>query len=187
MRHRRHRHAIAGANRLADIGQRRTIAVWVLSVRWGKGRLMKLSDVAAGAVLCVLGLYTLFVVLPAQTSATGGIGLAPRDLPALATIVVIGLSALLVVRALFAGLRESGSLWPTGWHETSTMLVGFGLTLAGVVAFQYVGFIVGGSLLVVSVMLFMGERSWLRLILTPTVAVGGMYLFVTRLLHLSVP
>jgi tripartite tricarboxylate transporter TctB family protein len=148
---------------------------------------MRLSDVAAGAVLCALGLYTLFIVLPAQTAATGGIGLAPRDLPALATIVVIGLSALLVVHSLLAGSRERGTLWPAGWHETLTMVIGFGLTLAGVVAFHYLGFIVGGSLLIVSIMLFMGERSWLRLILTPTVAVGGMYMFVTHLLHVTVP
>jgi hypothetical protein len=148
---------------------------------------MRLSDLAAGTVLCVLGLFTFFVILPAQTSATGGIGLAPRDLPGLATLVITGLSALLVVRSLFARLPRRASLWPASWHETSTMLAGFGLTLAGVLAFQFAGFLAGGAVLIVSIMLFMGERSWLRLILTPAVAVGGMYLFVTQLLHVTVP
>ena len=67
------------------------------------------------------------------------------------------------------------------------MLVGFALAFAGVLAFQFAGFIPGGALLIVSIMLFMGERNWLRLLLTPTVVVGGMYLFVTRLLHVTVP
>ena len=148
---------------------------------------MKPSDLAAGTVLILLGLYTLFVVLPAQTSATGGIGLAPRDLPALATLVVIGLSALLVVQSCIAKLPGRASFWPASWHETLTMFVGFALALAGTLAFRFVGFIVGGAVLIVSIMLFMGERNWLRLLFTPTVVVGGMYLFVTRLLHVTVP
>jgi len=148
---------------------------------------MKPSDLAAGTVLFVLGVYTLFVVLPAQTSSTGGIGLAPRDLPALATLAVIGLSALLVVRSLLAKLPRGVSLWPASWHESLTMLVGFGLAFAGILAFQFAGFILGGAVLIVSIMLFMGERNWVRLLLTPTVVVGGMYLFVTQLLHVNVP
>jgi len=148
---------------------------------------MRPSDLAAGTALCALGLYTLFVVLPAQTSATGGIGLAPRDLPTLALLVVVGLSALLVVRTLLARLPLRASLWPASWHETLTMFVGFALAFAGVLAFQFAGFVLGGAVLIVSIMLFMGERNWLRLLLTPTVVVGGMYLFVTRLLHVTVP
>ena len=148
---------------------------------------MRPSDLAAGTVLFVLGLYTFFVVLPAQTSATGGIGLAPRDLPSLAVLIVTGLSALLVVRSILAKLPRRASLWPASWHETLTMFVGFALAFAGILAFQFAGFILGGAVLIVSIMLFMGERSWVRLLLTPTVVVGGMYLFVTRLLHLTVP
>lgn len=148
---------------------------------------MRPSDLAAGTVLFLLGLYTLFVVLPAQTSATGGIGLAPRDLPALAVLVVIGLSALLVVQSLLAKLPGRASLWPASWHETLTMLVGFAFALAGILAFQFAGFVPGGAVLMVSIMLFMGERNWLRLLLTPTLVVGGMYFSVTRLLHVTVP
>jgi Tripartite tricarboxylate transporter TctB family len=148
---------------------------------------MRPSDLAAGTVLFVLGLYTLFVVLPAQTSATGGIGLAPRDLPSLAVLVVTCLSALLVVRSILAKLPLRASLWPASRHETLTMIVGFTLALAGIAAFQFAGFIPGGAVLVVSIMLFMGERNWVRLLLTPTVVVGGMYLFVTQLLHVTAP
>ncbi|HWL72813.1 MAG TPA: hypothetical protein VNQ74_02940, partial [Burkholderiaceae bacterium] len=94
---------------------------------------MRLTDLAAGALLCALALFALFVVLPAQTSATGGIGLGPRDLPTLSLLIVIGLSALLAVQALFGKALERKTLWPASGHETWTMLVGFTLTLAGIV------------------------------------------------------
>ena len=148
---------------------------------------MRLTDLAAGALLCALALFALFVVLPAQTSAAGGIGLGPRDLPTLSLLIVIGLSALLAVQALFGRTRERKTLWPASGHETWTMAVGFSLTLAGIGIFQYAGFLVGGTVLIVSIMWFMGDRSWLRLLLTPTVVVGSMYVFVTQLLHISVP
>ena len=148
---------------------------------------MRLTDLAAGAFVCALALFTLFVVLPAQTSATGGIGLGPRDLPTLSLLAVSGLSALLVVQALLGRALEHKTLWPASGHETWTMAIGFTLTLAGVGLFQYVGFLVGGAFLIVSIMWFMGDRSWLRLLLTPAVVVGSMYVFVTQLLHISVP
>ena len=61
------------------------------------------------------------------------------------------------------------------------------LVVAGVVAIDFLGMIVGGPLLIAALMLFLGERGPLRILLTATLPVAAVYLLATHVLHAPLP
>jgi hypothetical protein len=61
------------------------------------------------------------------------------------------------------------------------------LAIAGVAAIDLFGILFGGPALIAAFMLFLGERSLLRIILTATLPVAAVYLLALHVLGAPVP
>ncbi len=66
-------------------------------------------------------------------------------------------------------------------------LLAAGITLGGVLLIDRFGFLIGGPALIAALMIFLGERSPLRIVLTATLPVGLVYLLAIYVLRTPVP
>jgi hypothetical protein len=146
---------------------------------------MKTADLYASGILFALGLLTLLVVIPAQVADVAAIGLPPRGMPTFTIGAVTVLSGLLFLKTLFS--RADYGTMPFHRDELVAMLVGLAVTVAATLLFGRVGFLAAGLFVIVALMLFMGERNWRILAIVPLGTVAATYVFVTRLLHVTVP
>lgn len=148
---------------------------------------MRRSDIVSGAVLTLLGLATIFFVVPAQISGTSDIGIAPDVFPLTMVGAATLFAALLVVRRLVFDRAEDGAA-PLS-REDGLFIVGAALFLAaGYAAIVTLGFMIGGALVLALVMAAMGEwRHPVRLVLVALVAPGAIDLLFWRLFYVPLP
>ncbi|HEY9566487.1 MAG TPA: hypothetical protein VIR38_00235, partial [Thalassobaculum sp.] len=72
-------------------------------------------------------------------------------------------------------------------RDLQMFAISSGLVIAGAVLVDFAGVIVGGPLLIAAFMLFLGERSVLRIALTATLPVGAVYLLAIHVLRSPLP
>lgn len=149
---------------------------------------MDRADLIGGAGLALLGILMIFVIIPASTEEGMYFGLSPTFFPILLTSFLTACALGLVVQAAWR-LRRQAPRRPlpiSGWNILMFLVAG-GLTLGGVIAIDRFGILIGGPVLIAALMLFLGERSPLRIVLTATLPVGLVYFFAMHVLGTPVP
>lgn len=148
---------------------------------------MRRADLTGGIVLALAGLAVLFVVIPTTTRTGTWTGLSPYFFPTVAMVGFTLCGGLLILQALFRpALYEEQ---PTPLHLRE--LRNFGLLaliiVAAVLVIDAAGLLIGGPVLIAAVMLFMGERRWLRVVLVSVLPVVVAYVFIRHVLQAPVP
>jgi hypothetical protein len=145
------------------------------------------ADIYASAFLLVAGLLVLFVVIPAEAEGDTWSGVSPLFFP---TIVAAGFTiccAAMLFQAIFRPGGYEGQELALKRGNFGFFMVACAIILATVLLIHYLGFLWGGPLLVAALMLFMGERNWLRIIPMSVVPVVVIYFFITRVLTAPLP
>lgn len=146
------------------------------------------ADLAGGVAIALVGILLIFVVIPLDTEEGMYFGLPPTFFPILLSV---GITACAVGLAAKSWLRlRSGTglqAMPIRLGNLVMFLISAALAVAGVVAIDFLGMIVGGPLLIAAFMLFLGERNAIRIGLTATLPVAAVYLLATHVLHAPLP
>ena len=139
---------------------------------------MPKSDLIAGVLLTLFGLLTLFVLIPTQTSSGGDASISPALLPQICAAGITGLAMLLTARAagqLSRGLPAGQTVPNAEWLAAAVVIV---VVSAGIAIFKLVNPGLAAGLLIVSLMLFMGERRpWLLIGIPAVLLIGAWFLF----------
>lgn len=148
---------------------------------------MRRADIYGGAGLLILGLVMIFVVIPLEAGGDTWSGVSPLFFP---TIIASGFtlgSLALLLRALLRPAAYEGMDTPVKRQNLGFFMLSCAIVLAGVLAIHRLGIVWGGPLLVAALMLFMGERRWLRIVPISVVPIVVIYFFVTRVLNAPMP
>lgn len=153
---------------------------------------MNKADLIGGVGITVLGLLLIFVIIPQNTASGMYFGLPPTFFP---IVMAAGLTASavgLTLQALRQRTRnrsagEAGPPGPMSLWNLAMFLLAAALAIAGVIAIDYLGMLWAGPPLIAAFMLFMGERSILRLVLTATLPVAAVYLMARYVLYAPLP
>ncbi|MBN7776422.1 tripartite tricarboxylate transporter TctB family protein [Nitratireductor aquimarinus] len=120
---------------------------------------------ALGELIVVGGasLVMIFWIIPAQTSSGGELGLSPQLVPTVCSIV-IGLLTLFrfIATLISTPVPEPGDDAPI--HYALSMIAA---TVAGIAAIAYLGWVIGGAILALLVLLVLAERRPLMLVGLP--------------------
>ena len=143
----------------------------------GKGeKALRRSDIISAVVLIVLGVITIFVIIPDQISGSSDYGIAPDVFPLTLIWIFTILCIILFLNRLWSKKKnkETQSIKANiGWGFISLASL---FLISSFVLFKYLGFIYGGIYTVAVVMLVMGEyRHKIRLILVTILAPGLIY------------
>ncbi|MBW2610002.1 MAG: tripartite tricarboxylate transporter TctB family protein [Deltaproteobacteria bacterium] len=150
---------------------------------------MRKSDIATGLVLTIIGLYLLLVVIPNETTVSDfdiG-GTLPSSLfPYISIGLMTGLSILLIIKHLLHAGKEDEDP-PMTVKNWLHLLYITGLFVVALVSFTYLGFVLGGIIMIASLMFYMGTRSPLRVALTSILATACIYVFFWYGFHIALP
>ena len=152
---------------------------------------MRRSDIISGTILTVLGLLTIFVIVPDQISGTSTVGIAPDVFPlTLAWATTLFAAALVLTRLLQPWSEARSDADPSPISRPDWFFIA-GATLflaAAYLAITWLGFIVGGVVVLVLLMLLMGERAhWRRLVLVAAAAPACLYFIFWSLFRVPLP
>lgn len=148
---------------------------------------MRRADICMATGLLFVGLLVLFVIIPAEADGDTWSGVSPLFFP---TLIAAGFSigcAALLARAILWPRAYDGMEAPLKLENFGFFLLACGIVLAAVFLIHAVGFVWGGPVLVAALMLFMGERSLLRIVPMSVVPVLVIYFFVTTMLNAPLP
>lgn len=148
---------------------------------------MDKSNLISGAVMTIFGLITLFIIIPTQTSTAGDATISPALLPQICALGIAVLGAVLVALSYGKLRRGEGSTEaPVKLDEWVSAAVVVIVIAVAVVIFKLVHPGVAVVFLVLTLMLYMGERRWWLLAGIPgCLAIGG-YIFFYRILGMAV-
>ncbi len=148
---------------------------------------MRRLDIVSGATLTLLGLITIFVIVPNQISGSSEYGIAPDVFPLTLLWTTTFFAALLCVsRLLKKDTQEERT--PLPFREIKFVAVIAVFLAAIVTIIAYVGFIVGGIIAIAVLMFAMGEyRHWVRLTLVSVLTPAILYLVFWKLFHVPLP
>ena len=128
--------------------------------------------------MALFGLLMLFVLIPTQTSSGGDASISPALLPQICAVGITGLAMLLTARAagrLSRGLAAGQVVPNAEWLASAVVIV---VVSAAIALFKFVNPAVAAGLLILSLMLFMGERRiWLLVCIPAVLLVGAWFLF----------
>lgn len=148
---------------------------------------MRRADIWGGAGLMVLGLFVLFVVIPAEAEGDTWSGVSPLFFP---TVIAAGFTlacAGLLVQAILRPKPYDGMRMPMTRQDLGFFLLACAIVLGSVFVIHAVGLMWGGPLLVAALMLFMGERSLWRIVPMAVVPVLVAAFFITNVLNAPLP
>jgi hypothetical protein len=148
---------------------------------------MRRADIFGSAGLFILGLVVLFVVIPAEAEGDTWSGVSPLFFP---TIIAAGFTLScggLFVQALLRPGSYEGMEMPITLRDFGFFLLACVIVLGAVLVIHAFGILWGGPLLVAALMLFMGERNWLRIVPMAVVPVLIIAFFITKVLHAPLP
>jgi hypothetical protein len=145
-------------------------------------------------VLLILVAVFYFIVIPAGVVDPSGQGLdeglPPSFSPRLAAIVAAGLMLLRVLWLIAAGdgsvAAGDASAEPVVITGRTFMGIGAALLFAFALV-PYLGFLAGGALLILILLLLMGERRVGLLAACPVLVMAGIWLLFERLLSVRLP
>lgn len=143
---------------------------------------MRQADIRAAGVLIAAGLVTIVFVIPRQTTPGNTFGLPPAFMPTLTMVIVVGLSVLLLLRALVA--RNDTRPAPILVAEWWLLLKTGSLMLMAVIGVDVLGLPIGGGLGVAAFMVYLGERRPLPILATSIGTAGAVWALFVYVLKL---
>lgn len=148
---------------------------------------MRRADLVGGALLLAFGLLFTFYILPTQTSSGRWSGLSPIFFPSVVGMFLVGSCILLLLQASFAGKSDEEEPMPVTLRQILNTALALAIIIACIALMQYVGFFYGAVPLILGIMLYMGERNWIRLAILPTVCPVLIYQFLTSIMRVPLP
>lgn len=148
---------------------------------------MRKADIYGSATLLVVGLLVLFVVIPAEADGDTWSGVSPLFFP---TLVMAGFTlccAALLLQTIFRPSGYEGQEAPLKLANFRFFVIACVIILASALLIDAIGFLWGAPLLVAALMLFMGERSLLRIVPMSVVPPVFLYFFITKVLNAPLP
>ena len=149
---------------------------------------MRRADIVAGLVLTLLGLVSLFVIIPAQVGGdAGSAGVAPDLFPVTLMALMTGLAVLLWVSRLVKHRGEDGPA-PLRAENFFYIFVASIALLGIFLVMTYLGFIAGSVITVAFGMLVMeGRRHPVRLVAVSLAAPAAIYAVFRYLFTVLLP
>jgi hypothetical protein len=144
---------------------------------------MKKSDIIVSAILFGMGLLTIFIIIPLQTTPGEKYGLPPSFFPNCSMAVMTALSLILLLKTLFKSKKvdtDTASMTRKNWLHIGVLCI---ILFFCLIAITYLGFIPGGILTIASFMLYMGERKILTILLISVVTPALVYIILWKLLR----
>ena len=149
---------------------------------------MRRADIYGGAGLLVLGLLVLFVIIPLEAGGETWSGVSPLFFPALVAGGFTLCSAGLLLQALFRPATYEGrEETPVRKQNLGFFLLACAIVFLGVLLIHGIGILWGGPLMVAALMIFMGERNWIRIVGISVLPIVAIYFFVVRVLNAPMP
>jgi hypothetical protein len=148
---------------------------------------MRKADILSAAILFTGGLITLFVIIPLQTTEGEKYGLPPAFFPTCSMVVLTVLSALLLLKGLFSSNKDSDTPAPLGSKSWLTIGSLSALLFLSLAAIKYLGFIIGGILMVASFMIYMRERRLITISLVSLITPLVIYIVLWKFLRILLP
>ncbi len=131
---------------------------------------MRHANIASGIVLMIVGLLTIFVIIPWQIAPGPAGYMSPRLVPTMMMALITGLSALLVVNNLRSGTESPDANQPQPFTRAEMLAAAKlgGVFAVCVALYLWVSPLAAGAALVVGALLVLGERRPLIIVLMPT-------------------
>ncbi|MBZ8134468.1 tripartite tricarboxylate transporter TctB family protein [Afifella sp. IM 167] len=153
---------------------------------------MDRADLIGGMAITAIGLLMIFVIIPATTVDGMYFGLAPTFFPTLLAACITVCAAGLVAQSLYRmrhGILRSAARRRVALSRWKLLmfLLASAIALGGVLVIDWFGILIGGPVLIGTFMIFLGERSPLRVLLTATLPVGFIYVLALHVLGTPVP
>lgn len=149
---------------------------------------MRHADIASGIVLVVIGLVTLFGVIPWQIEEGPPDMMSPRLVPAMMMVLVIGLSALLAFRSWRdrPAPDAPAERAPITRAELVTLLSMGGVFALAIALYHWVSPLAAGIALMVGALLIFGERRPWVIILMPAAFMLAIWLLFYKVLGTAI-
>ena len=148
---------------------------------------MQRTDIISAVVLIVLGVITIFVIIPNQISGSSDYGIAPDVFPLTLMWSLMVFAALLLGHRLWSAKPDQGDE-PTVHIEWGFIGLVTLFLITSFLLIKYIGFVFGGIYTVGVLMLVMGEyRHKLRLILVALLAPGLIMLTFRHVFVILLP
>ncbi len=148
---------------------------------------MQKADLISGFVLLLFGVALAFYFIPTQINESTDATISPRLLPQICAYALIFLSAIQLLNTVRASRAQSKGEqeWPVSPAEMLAMGAITVVFIVCIYLFNRFGPLVPGLLIVLTPMLFMGERRVLWLVLIPGTLVLAAYGLIYQVLGTS--
>ena len=148
---------------------------------------MRRADIIGGAMALVFSLSMIFVIIPAETSQGHWEGLSPYFYPMVMS-AGIGVFAIgLLLQALMRPHYYADQTVPLTARQFGMFIIVALIIVGGVIAIDQLGIWIGGVLMIIGVMLFMGERNPFIIAPTALLPIAAVYVVVTYVLGAPLP
>ena len=150
------------------------------------------AEVVEGAVLALvsIGSYVWVRCSSFHTDAFSRPGLSASFFPELSLLLMGGLSVVLLIKSLVARSKNLPSEGNASRLDRSQIRQVAAITatmVAYVYAIELIGYYLSSVLAMITVMLILGIRNWLRLLLVPPGLMLAVYLFFELTLKIMIP
>jgi hypothetical protein len=124
------------------------------------------SDIISGGLLLIFSLMMIFVIVPYQIKSSSDLGLDPKFFPVTVLWLLFAMGALLVVTRIFAAPGAPNAepvLGARNWLFIGCFTAFF---IVSFIAINYLGFLLGGVLMIAALMVVIGLRhlNWIELV-----------------------
>lgn len=148
---------------------------------------MRAVDLVCGALLCALSLALIFIAIPADHPGGRWTGLSPYFFPIVVAGGIAFFSLALSVQAARQTYAFEEEAAPITWSQLAMLVLAMTVIIAGVLVISRFGVWIGGPLLIVAIMLFMGERNPLFILPTAILPVLVVHMLVDQILGSPLP
>lgn len=148
---------------------------------------MRKVDIVVGALLLVLVAVVLFIIIPMEDQGGTWHGLSPYFFPVV-TLFGVAVSCVgLLFQALTKPSMYDDQPNPLTWSELGFFLLISAIILASTIIIHWYGTWIGGPLMIAAAMVFMGERSPIRIVPTAIITVAVAQAIATYGLQTPLP
>ena len=148
---------------------------------------MRKVDMAAGTLLLAFVGVMLFVIIPLEDEGGTWHGLYPYFFPVVMLFGVAASSVGLLFQALTKPALYDDQPNPLSWSDLGFFLLISAIIFASVLIIHRFGTWIGGPLMIAAAMIFMGERSPLRIVPTAVITVAIAQAIATYGLQTPLP
>lgn len=150
---------------------------------------MKRADIYSGGLLFLLGLFTIYVIVPMQIDSGGDYGLDPSFFPVTTLWLIVLMAAVLIGHRLLIVKDSDGS--PAPLDGLNWLFIGAAAVLLAIAYYSIItiGFIATSLILIAILMIAIGARreNWLALATVPIIAPLVIYFLLDRIFVVQLP